>query len=358
MSEDLLPALNDQKVPEAFRSYFEGEGSTPEAEMVEVRDVRIPRLKLLQPLSPEVQEQGAKAGQIIDSIEGTPRDLPLPIVPCGYWKSRLRWRKRSEGRGIICRAEFGRLGEGYPGIECPKCGLWRWGEDSTQPECTETHNFGVLLLKDKDESGRWMMERTVLSFDRTKYSVGTGFLNGLLKISTGGRRWFTTAWLLGSRLDKNERGETYWNLELKAWKDGHKARSVTDEAVLQEGLDFTTFCLDRIKRGTALIDDGHQDPDASFEPKDFEEPPPKKAPPAPPARPASPPPAAKAAPVKAEPKPAPKAAPEPAKAPGKAATAKPAKPPAPVPDELGGPADEGSKDLDGVADNGVEDMAL
>jgi hypothetical protein len=71
------------------------------------KDIAIPFLKVLQPLSPELDETDgkyipeAKQGQLLNSVTGQLYDgkTGLLFVPCYYERKQLRWGARGQGSG-------------------------------------------------------------------------------------------------------------------------------------------------------------------------------------------------------------------------------------------------------------------
>jgi len=91
-------ALSDQ----SFES-FAGEG----LENVGSRDLVIPRITILQALSPQVQPKkpeyinGAKIGDICDVGTQEIFESPMPFLPVHYVKQWLEWAPRSSGKGLV-----------------------------------------------------------------------------------------------------------------------------------------------------------------------------------------------------------------------------------------------------------------
>ena len=77
-------------------------------ETQDAKDIAIPFLKVLQPLSPELDEAeskfiaDAKQGQMLNSVTGALYDgkTGLLFVPCYYERKQLRWGPRAGGGGF------------------------------------------------------------------------------------------------------------------------------------------------------------------------------------------------------------------------------------------------------------------
>lgn len=163
-------------------------------------DVEIPRLILLQALSPEVEEGDFKAGQFFHStLEETIGDAEgLRIVPIFADVRYILWRPRHEGGGILARADDGVRWNPSKGSFTVKpdkksgrtvtwdlketvaeSGLANWGssdpeDENSQPAATKMWNF-VVVLPDYPELGPM-----VLTFQRGAADVGKKF-SGKLK---------------------------------------------------------------------------------------------------------------------------------------------------------------------------------
>lgn len=98
----------DIAVPSAF---MEDAGSG--LENIGAEDVTIPRLKILQALSPEVNKhdgkyvEGAVSGDIINTVSSTlyNEDNPLVVLPVAYKRLFLEWTPRESGGGLVAQHE-------------------------------------------------------------------------------------------------------------------------------------------------------------------------------------------------------------------------------------------------------------
>jgi len=96
----------DIAVPSAF---MEDAGSG--LENIGAEDVTIPRLKILQAMSPEVNKhdgkyvKGATTGDIINTVNSTlyNEDNPLVVLPVAYKRLFLEWTPRESGGGLVAQ---------------------------------------------------------------------------------------------------------------------------------------------------------------------------------------------------------------------------------------------------------------
>lgn len=114
-------------------------------------DVRIPRIRLAQQLTPEVVDGTAKSGQWIDH-QGVAHDA-LEVTLIGTRETRTRAVGDFGNQVVLCRAgaPVGSplVGEGDPGGPCRVCPFAEWtkGEDgkSVQPECKQAYEYLVQM---------------------------------------------------------------------------------------------------------------------------------------------------------------------------------------------------------------------
>jgi len=79
------------------------EGPTGVSGNIGSEDMRLPRIALIQAMSPTAQDGTHKAGELVNSLTQEVLGQPLVIVPAFVFKNVIRWKSRSEGGGIIYR---------------------------------------------------------------------------------------------------------------------------------------------------------------------------------------------------------------------------------------------------------------
>ena len=83
-------------------------GKTTRIGNIDQSDLVIPRVKLLQAVSPEVtQYDGAKPGMFWNSIAGESMGDELAFIPILLRKTYMLWSPRGDSRGILARANDG-----------------------------------------------------------------------------------------------------------------------------------------------------------------------------------------------------------------------------------------------------------
>lgn len=105
-AKDLI-AAKSAALPTTVDDQFFARNAGDGFENVGVRDIIIPRLTILQALSPQVQAkkpeyiQGAQVGDICDVGTQEIFEAPLAFLPVHYVKQYLEWAPRSSGKGLV-----------------------------------------------------------------------------------------------------------------------------------------------------------------------------------------------------------------------------------------------------------------
>ena len=170
---------------------MEMEGAPLGFEDEDQADMIIPRVKVVQTLSPERKDKLAEEGDIINSLtmEKLNGKVFIPVYKFG---SNILWKPRSEGGGIECHAKDGKsatnsFGEVTLCSVCRKCEFdnSKTGKDAL-PSCTKYINFFGFF-----EGERMPV---VLSFSKTNFKEGKK-LYSLAKVS------MQNMWHNGYKLD-------------------------------------------------------------------------------------------------------------------------------------------------------------
>jgi len=164
---------------------------------IEEEDRILPRLKLLQALSPEVLDKKGSSGEFVNSISGESFGSKVSFIPLFWKKSRILWKSRDEGGGIICRSFDGRTSAN--GKNCLTCKDRMWGEEGgerIQPKCTSFINLITLVN----------LQPLAVSFAKTSYTTGKKFIN-LLTLK--GVDVFTFSYILTSQETTTDKGRFF-----------------------------------------------------------------------------------------------------------------------------------------------------
>lgn len=135
----------------------------------EAGDVIIPRVKVIQTLSPERKDRIADEGDIINSL--TKERLNGKVfIPVFKFNNNVWWKDRSEGGGIQCIARDGRIGMLSDGTTracaaCRRCEFdnSKQGKEAL-PTCTKYINFFGFFAGERMP--------IILSFSKTSYNEG------------------------------------------------------------------------------------------------------------------------------------------------------------------------------------------
>lgn len=166
-------------------------------------DMIIPRVKVIQTLSPERKDRTAEEGDIINSL--TKERLNGKVfIPVFKFNNNIEWRDRSEGGGIICMARDGKVGENSAGARTMCASCRRCEFDNTKqgkealPKCTKYINF----------FGFFAGERTpiILSFAKTNFNEGKK-LYSLAKVTM--QNMWNHGYVLDEKLQAKNGNEWY-----------------------------------------------------------------------------------------------------------------------------------------------------
>ena len=187
-----------------------------------VENVVMPRLVIVQKMSPEVDDGSAKGGEFF--IKGLGINMgtnPLEIIPVRRDVSKIRWKdKTGASGGILCRARDGHTGVGTPGGNCTVCPETHWnGEES--PSCDHYENVFFILRGDPD------MMPFLLSGNRTNLKAMKGLNTLLLQEFIKGRPIFTKSYLVGI-VKKAQADRVWWNFTFRPGND-NKPLPVEDQ---------------------------------------------------------------------------------------------------------------------------------
>lgn len=169
------------------------------SEDVGIEDIVIPRIELVQALSPCLKPsdaqyiEGAKVGMLFNSVTRELYGTSVNVVPVLFRKEFLCWRNRKKGGGFA---------GAYPTLDEANARI----KEEQNPEEWEANEHAqqiVLVLKD---GGR--TEECVVSMSRTKLKVSKQW-NSLIRINGGDR--FSRVYTLFGVEATNANNESYYN---------------------------------------------------------------------------------------------------------------------------------------------------
>lgn len=135
----------------------------------EAGDMIIPRIKVIQTLSPERKDKLADEGDIINSLTKAKYNGKV-FIPVFKFNNNVDWKDRSEGGGIACIARDGKVAQRSDGttVMCAACKRCEF--DNTKqgkealPKCTKYINFFGFFAGERMP--------IILSFAKTNYNEG------------------------------------------------------------------------------------------------------------------------------------------------------------------------------------------
>jgi hypothetical protein len=197
-------------------------------EQIRSADVEIPRIQLLQALSPQVQE-GFRQGEFFHTVAeesiGNEVDLVIVYVSLSY----ILWKPRKSGGGILARAQDGihwipanqefkvNLDDGKAvtwrtADTVARSGLAEWGTMNPQdaaspPAATRMYNL-VVMIPDHPE-----LSPAVVTLQRSAVRVARKLM-GKLKISQAPA--YGLRFKMSSVKDHNNVNQEFWNYRFNA----------------------------------------------------------------------------------------------------------------------------------------------
>lgn len=201
-------------------------------ENIRQQDMEIPRLKLMQGLSPELEQfDGLRPGHFFHPAAEFIFDGPFRAVPVYMDMRYILWRPRDSGGGILARADDGvhwSPSSGEFTVQLDKkdgghtvtwrlaptvqqSGLANWGtmypgDPNSPPAATLMYNF-LLAFPDEPD-----LLPAVLSFQRSSIKIGRRFNT---KLKTVRAPLFGTVWEFSAVKDTNASGDNFFNLDVK-----------------------------------------------------------------------------------------------------------------------------------------------
>ena len=176
-------------------------------------DFAIPFIRVLQPMSPQLQKQhgsyvaGAGAGDLYNTVTGEAYDgeKGISIVPCAYNKKYIEWIPREKGGGLVNAShDISVLSK------CTRDPETRRYYTPEGNEIVETAQFFVLVVKDGTA------QQAVLAFTSTQLGVARKWLTMLRMARVQNARgesveapMFAYTYNLSSITQSNDKGS--WN---------------------------------------------------------------------------------------------------------------------------------------------------
>ena len=205
-----VATTEDDKFPTAQPDYM-NQDSTRGQEGVGVDDLTIPRLNVIQDLSPQHKAnkpeyiEGSEVGMLFNSVTKQLYGSQVFFVPVFFRKEFVIWQSRNAGGGFM---------GAYPSEAAAKHEL-----ESQQLDIDETDTKGEPMYKITDTAQQFGMiihedgttEDIVMSMSDSKMKVSRQ-LNTISKIAGGDR--FSRVYKIAAVEEQNKQNQDYWNLSV------------------------------------------------------------------------------------------------------------------------------------------------
>lgn len=200
------PAVKrDENLP----AYIKQGGPARGNENVGTSDLVIPRLEIVQALSPCLKKndaafiEGAEVGDVFNTItrELYKYDTGVLVIPITYKKEYLVWKDRKEGGGF--RGSFDSIDEANARIAGER--------DAESLQAMETGQQLVLVVDEDGSTDESKM--AMVSMSRTKLKVSKNW-NSLIRLNGGDR--FSRVYRLITADEQNSNGDDYKNFSVMA----------------------------------------------------------------------------------------------------------------------------------------------
>jgi hypothetical protein len=224
-----LMLFDQQETPDYIKNEQRG------SENVGVEDIIIPRLEIIQALSPQVKRgdakyiDAAKPGMLVNSVSQELYGESVVVIPIVYQKQWLVWgrRKYIDESGREQKSEGGFFGAFNSPEEAKDRVESEVKDNGTNPrslEVLDTPSHLCLLLN----FGTGKTEEVMVSMPRTKAKVSRQW-NSLVRMAGGDR--FSRAYKVSAVMEKNKQGDDYINFNVTQL--GFPSKAVYEKA---EGL--------------------------------------------------------------------------------------------------------------------------
>lgn len=185
-------------------AFLQNQGPARGSENVGTDDLVIPRLELVQSLSPCLDEssadyiEGAKAGMLFNNVTRQLYGNSVEVIPVYFMKEYIIWKDRKKGGGFV---------EAFTTMEAAES-VRKSLPDADDHRTNDTANHFCLLRN--PETGQ--LEDIVVSMAVTKLKVSRTW-NSLIRLAGGDS--FARVYAIGSAVETNKSNEKYHNLTVK-----------------------------------------------------------------------------------------------------------------------------------------------
>lgn len=239
-------------------SYDYGNMAHEGFEDTKITDLSIPFINVLQSNSPEVENQtieGAKAGDLLNSVTKEIIKQPFVVIPVLKEESWVEWVPRTKGGGLVNRHE--------PDSEVVKAAIAKNGGSRIPPkdgdgkripfktpagnDLIETFYVYCLIA---NEDGTEIEGYCVLSFSSTKIKVHKDWMTSILTLK--GRPPIFANRAVVSTQKQQANNKTFFNYCIRplksTWRDSLIPPNEEGMALLNEAKEFRSMIMDGLAR--------------------------------------------------------------------------------------------------------------
>lgn len=205
MAKNAVAVKDDfELVVDQIPDYLKGMAGNRGAEEVGAGDMIIPRVELVQALSPARNKkdaayiEGAEEGMLFNNVTRQLYGESVIVVPVYYSKQYLVWKDRKSGGG----GSNGFRGA-FASKDLAEAAISKLGEEGLEAIDTAQH---FVLVRTGDE---W--QEAVVSMAKSKAKVSKRW-NSLIRLAGGDS--FSRAYKLHSVTETNARNESYYNFNV------------------------------------------------------------------------------------------------------------------------------------------------
>lgn len=187
-------------------------------ENVTAADIAIPRLGLVQDLSPQRKKTepeyipGAEEGMLFNTVTQELYGTSVDFIPVMFRKEWIIWKIRKAGGGLI---------GAFPTESEARREVSRMMDPSVMEIVDTAQQFGLLVMPDGS------LVECVILMQKSKMKANRQ-LNSMIRL-VGGPRW-ARIYTVSSIPDKNKNNEAYFNLKVtaKGWVTEDQAKAARD----------------------------------------------------------------------------------------------------------------------------------
>jgi len=236
---------NDSSIPAHLVAV---QGSSMGREDVGAEDLVVPRLEIVQDLSPArkpgpAQIAGAESGYLFNNVTRRLYGSMVRVIPAGFKKEWLLWKTRKKGGG------FGGAYATKEDAEHAKMKL----DGPDDYEVVDTAQQFCLVVH-QDGTGAESFEEIVVSMAKSKAKMSRKW-NSLIRIADAPS--FARRYRITTYLDTNNKGETFYNFDIAS--DGFPSVQAYNKALAM----YNAYTAGKVVASRS--EESHSDTDSSKE---------------------------------------------------------------------------------------------